>query len=304
MKNFNFKYPNINIYSEYTKYISDSKPDLFGKLFIRQDKNTINDLVDSITGMVLSVHESAEIVEPERDLYVGRIDKYNVGRMVYVVYDAGGKLVLDDVTDFDIEANNKEYYGISVSELAKLTETYGVDSSKHFTKNGSVNPQKCIKIILALNATDIVILSLPNYKYISLMSFLKSNGLVNAAGFADIKSLVGRKLTISTEKNSEYKTYNFTYKIEGLTVLKSKELKEVFPVEAIYYNPFIVDEAFDLIKAKAPAYIYGKKIEGKSKKVWEKDSVANPHGNNLNAKAHESLEEDTFMNPVVDTLPF
>ena len=92
MKNFNFKYPNINIYSEYTKYISDSKPDLFGKLFIRQDKNTINDLVDSITGMVLSVHESAEIVEPERDLYVGRIDKYNVGRMVYVVYDAGGKL--------------------------------------------------------------------------------------------------------------------------------------------------------------------------------------------------------------------
>jgi hypothetical protein len=337
MKNFNFKYPNINIYSGYTKHIErpfnkqiqrtgtgefiDPLQHLYGKLFIRKEKNTFDDLVDSITGMVLSVHESAEIVEPERDLYVGRIDKYNVGRMVYVIYDAGGKFVLDDVTDFDIESNNKEYYGISASELAKLTETYGVDSSKHFTKNGSVNPQKCIKIILALNATDIVILSLPNYKYISLMSFLKSNGLVNAAGFADIKSLVGRKLVISAIKNTYKKpvdeledksqkneivhdSFNFTYEIEGLAVLKSKELKEVFPVEAIYYNPFIVEEAFDLIKAKAPAYIYGKKTEGKPKKVWEKDSVANPHGNNLNAKAHESLEEDTLINPVIDTLPF
>lgn len=304
MTNFNFKYPHINIYSEYTKAIDVSKPEMFGKLFVRQDKNTINDLVDSIEGIVLSVHESAEIADPEKDLYIGRLDKYNVGRMVYALYKADKNIVLDDITDFDIEPNNKEYYGISFSELTRLTQEYGIEPAKYTTKNGSINPQKCIKLVLALNATDIVILSLPNYKYISLMSFLKDNGLVNTAGFADVKGLVGRKLSISAVKNIEYGNYNFTYAIKSLAVLKSKELREIFPTEAIYYNPFIPNEAFDIIKAKAPAYIYGKKVDSNgNKKVWQKDSTANPYGNNLNATVNVKDDLNEALK-VEDNLPF
>lgn len=304
MKNFKFKYPHINIYSEYTKAIQEQSPNDFGKLFVRKDSNTLEDLTSKVTGIVLSATESAEIVDFERGLYVSKLDRYNVGRMVYALYEADGKYIFNDISDYDIDNKNKEYYGISKSESTKLIQEYGVLPGKFITKNGSFNPQKCIKLVLATSTTDVVILSLPNYKYISLQNFLKEAQLVNQAGFPDLKNLVGRKLEISARKNEAFNTYEYTYNVVGLGIMKPKDLRDIFPRDAVYYNPFIVEEAYEQIKTIAPAYIFGKKDDTVKKKSWEVNSTANPTGNNLNAKAMEQINDDKGYNTIIDDLPF